>query len=108
MDLKEFFKPLFEGPRDAAFKPAPEIKPSDDVDVDPIAPDMGAEEPLSQDVNPMSSSDLQFFSKNVTSAAGKYNLEQDGFDPAALQEFAGALDGLVFQMYQTVQDPSQL
>ena len=54
----------------------------------------------------MSSSSLQFFSKNVQSAVSKYNLEQEGFDTSSLQGFAEGLDGLVFQMYQGVQEPA--
>jgi len=106
MELKEFFEhAMREGPLDSTFKAAPEIKPSDGIDpsMDPAA---GVEEPMTQDVSAMSASSLQFFTKNVQSAVSKYNLEQEGFDAAALTEFAGALDQLVFQMYQGVQEPA--
>jgi hypothetical protein len=108
-DLKEFFiHALREGPRDPAFKPAPEVKPSDGIDPgSDVPPPPDAEEPMTQDVAAMSASSLQFFSKNVQSAVGKYNLEGEGFDIAGLQAFAEALDGLVFQMYQGVQDPAE-
>ena len=106
MELKEFFiHALREGPGDPTFKAAPEVKPSDGVQGDEPVP--GAEEPMTQDVAAMSASSLQFFSKNVQSAVGKYNLEGEGFDGAGLQGFAEAHDGLVFQMYQGVQDPSE-
>ncbi len=108
MNLKEFFAPLIkEGPRDPTFKPAPEIKPSDDAGFDSAEIGLGGvEEPMTQDVAAMSASSLSFFSKNVQSAVSKYSLEQEGFNAQALQEFAGAMDELVFQMYQGVQEPA--
>ena len=106
MKLKEFFEhAIKEGPLDSTFKPAPEVKPSDGMDPN-LDPGAGAEEPMTQDVAAMSASSLQFFTKNVQSAVSKYNLEQEGFNAAALSEFAGALDELVFQMYQGVQEPA--
>jgi hypothetical protein len=106
MKLKEFFEhAIKEGPLDSTFKPAPEIKPSDGMDPN-LDPGAGAEEPMTQDVAAMSASSLQFFTKNVQSAVSKYNLEQEGFNAGALTEFAGALDELVFQMYQGVQEPA--
>lgn len=106
MDLKEFFEhAIKEGPRDATFKAAPEIKPSDGMEPALDAPPV--DEPMTQDVAAMSASSLQFFSKNVQSAVSKYNLETEGFNAQALQEFAGALDELVFQMYQGVQEPAE-
>ena len=101
MKLYEFFQPMFEGPMDSTFKPAPEI-PTDGADQAP--PGAGGPE-MTQDVAKMSASSLQFFTKNVQSAVSKYNLEEDGFDTSALEQFAGALDSLVFEMYQGVQDP---
>ena len=106
--LREFFvHALREGPADKTFKPAPEVKPSDDIAAEPVGPEMGGEEALTQDVSAMSNSSLSFFSKNVQSAVSKYNLEQEGFNTQALQEFASALDELVFQMYQGVQEPAE-
>lgn len=109
MDLKEFFVHAFvnEAPLDKTFKPAPTVKPGDGMDPGAaVGPEMGGEEPMSQDVAAMSASSLSFFAKNVQSAVSKYNLEAEGFNSSALQEFAGALDELVFQMYQGVQDPA--
>ena len=107
MDLREFFiHKLNEGPADATFKPAPSIKAGPDADLE-AAPEMGADDgTMTQDVAAMSASSLQFFSKNVQSAVSKYNLEAEGFDASALSQFAGALDGLAFQMYQGVQEPA--
>jgi hypothetical protein len=106
--LKEFFiHALKEGPTDATFKPAPQIKAGDGAElgaVDPAA--AGMEQPMTQDVSAMSASSLSFFAKNVASAISKYNLEQEGFDASSLEGFAQGLDGLVFQMYQGVQEPS--
>lgn len=109
MNLKEFFEhAISEGPRDGTFKPAPEIKPADGLDPEAsVSPEMGGDSAMTQDVAAMSNSSLQFFSKNVQSAVSKYSLEQEGFNTSALQEFAGALDELVFQMYQGVQEPSE-
>lgn len=105
MNLKEFFAPTIgEGPLDKTFKPSPAIPADGGIDMEPgidAVPDM------TQDVAKMSASSLQFFTKNVQSAVSKYsNLEQDGFDSTALEQFAGALDTLVFNMYQQVQEPA--
>jgi hypothetical protein len=112
MDLKEFFNPLIEGPRDPSFKPAPEIEvepeagalPPPEGGVDPAG--AGGDPAMTQDVAKMSASSLQFFTKNVQSAVSKYNMQDEGFDDQALQQFAGAMDSLVFGMYQSVQDPA--
>lgn len=105
MDLKEFFAPVLrEGPLDPTFHAAPEVKPSDASSSGDLPP---AEEPMTQDVAAMSASSLSFFSKNVQSAVSKYGLEQEGFNTAALQEFAAALDEMAFQMYQGVQEPAE-
>jgi hypothetical protein len=112
IDLKEFFvHALKEGPRDATFKPSPEIKAADSIDpaADPAAAgmDAGLDDPtMTQDVAAQSASSLQFFSKNVQSAVSKYNLESEGFDSSSLQTFAQGMDDLAFQMYQGVQDPA--
>lgn len=104
MNLKEFFvHKLQEGPLDSTFKSAPEIDANDGMGAEPGA---DAGEDMTQDVAAMSNSSLQFFTKNVQSAVSKYNLEQEGFDASALEQFAGALDELAFQMYQGVQEPS--
>lgn len=109
--LREFFiHALKEGPTDATFKPAPQIKPGDDAGLDPAAgadPAMGGDPAMTQDVAAMSASSLSFFAKNVQSAVNKYNLEQEGFDTSSLTGFAEGLDGLVFQMYQGVQEPGE-
>jgi len=107
--LKEFFiHALREGPGDPTFKPAPQVKAGDGVaepGIDPAG--AGGEDPaMTQDVSAMSASSLSFFAKNVASAISKYNLEQEGFDASSLQGFAQGLDGLVFQMYQSVQEPA--
>jgi len=110
MDLKEFFiHKLQEGPADPTFKPAPAVKASDAAGAEPVMdPAMGAADPaMTQDVAAMSNSSLSFFSKNVSSAVSKYNLESEGFDAGALQQFAEALDALCFQMYQGVQEPAE-
>lgn len=113
MNLKEFFvHKLQEGPGDPTFKKAPEI-PVDDPTVDPgIDPagaggDPDANPMMTQDVSKMSASSLQFFTKNVQSAVSKYNLEQEGFDAGALEQFAGAIDSMVQQMYEQVQEPAE-
>ena len=108
MNLKEFFEhAMNEGPRDGTFKPAPEIKPADGMDPEADAGALpGAEDPMTQDVAAMSASSLQFFSKNVGSVNQKLNLEGSGFDVAALEQYASGLDGMVFQLYQQVQEPT--
>lgn len=98
--LKEFFEPLLEGPSDPTFKPAPSVKPMDPAGspgMDTVAP------PPTQDVAKMSASSLSFFSKNVQSAASKFQLE--GFDPSGLQAFAASLDDACYQIYSQVQSP---
>lgn len=113
--LKEFFThALREGPADATFKPAPQIKAGDgataglDPAMDPAgAGGAGMDPTMTQDVSAMSASSLSFFAKNVASAISKYNLEQEGFDASSLEGFAQGLDGLVFQMYQGVQEPAE-
>jgi hypothetical protein len=106
IQLKEFFfNHLNEGPADATFKPAPQIKAAPGGDMDPGL-DAGMEPEMTQDVSAMSASSLQFFSKNVQSAVSKYNLEAEGFDTTSLQGFAEGMDQLVFQMYQGVQEPA--
>jgi hypothetical protein len=107
--LKEFFThALREGPADATFKPAPQIKAGDGATagLDPAMDPAGADPTMTQDVSAMSASSLSFFAKNVASAISKYSLEQEGFDASSLEGFAQGLDGLVFQMYQGVQEPS--
>lgn len=105
--LHEFFlHKLDEAPLDPTFQPAPAVKASDSIDADPAAqPSMG-DPAMTQDVAAMSNSSLSFFQKNVQSAMSKYGLEQSGFNGEALAQFATALDQLVFQMYQGVQDPA--
>lgn len=103
MNLKEFFKPMIEGPQDPTFAAAPEIKPMDGTG----EPGMDTMDPApTQDVAKMSASSLSFFSKNVQSAVSKYSLAEEGFDVGSLQAFAGALDNMAFQMYNQVQNPS--
>ena len=103
MDLKEFFiHKLNEGPLDGTFKPPVEV-PAEDPGAEAVP---GAEPEMTQDIAKMSASSLQFFTKNVQSAVSKFNLEQDGFDSSALEQFAGSLDALVFGYYQQVQDPA--
>ena len=108
--LLEFFAPaLREGPLDKTFKPPAEVPVDDGADMDPgMDPgmDAGGDPGMTQDVAKMSASSLQFFTKNVQSAVSKYNLEQEGFDAAALEQFAGALDSLAFQLYEQVQEPA--
>lgn len=115
MNLKEFFAPsLREGPLDKTFSPPPEVPVDGGADMgaepgmDPgMEPGMEGDPNMTQDVAKMSASSLQFFTKNVQSAVSKYaTLEQEGFDPSALEQFAGALDGLAFNMYQQVQEPA--
>lgn len=109
IDLREFFEhALHEGPGDATFKPAPQVKAAPPGGgVDPGMDDGGMEDPMmTQDVAAQSASSLQFFSKNVQSAVSKYNLEAEGFDSSSLETFAAGIDDLIFQMYQGVQDPS--
>jgi len=108
MDLKEFFAPIMEGPGDPTFKEPAEIPV--DGGIDPAGAGGGmppeGDPAMTQDVAKMSASSLQFFTKNVQSAVSKYNLQQEGFDDQALTQFAGALDALVFGMYQQVQEPA--
>jgi hypothetical protein len=109
MELKEFFiHKLNEGPADPTFQPAPAVKAGDGMD--PAAGGLSGDgmdpNAMTQDVSAMSASSLQFFAKNVQSAVSKYNLEAEGFDAGALSQFASALDELVFQMYQGVQEPA--
>lgn len=119
IELKEFFfHTIKEGPRDPAFKPAPEVEAEPGAGADAMPPagpgldaGMGGDMPpadlagMTQDVSAMSASSLQFFSKNVQSAVSKYDLEADGFDTSALMAFAGALDQMALQVYQQVQEP---
>jgi hypothetical protein len=108
-NLREFFvHKLYEGPRDPAFKPAPEIKPGDAAAIEPGLDAPAGDLPMTQDVAAMSASSLSFFAKNVQSAVSKFgDLAADGFDSSSLDQFAEALDGLVFQMYQGVQEPAE-
>jgi hypothetical protein len=103
--LKTFFEhSLREGPRDTTFKPAPEVKPVASATDD--APE--TELPPTQNVAPLESSELDFFAKNVQSAADKFaDLANEGFDTGALLQFASALDQLVGQMYQGIQEPAE-
>ena len=113
--LKEYFSfALVEGPHDTTFKPAPEVKPvaSSSTEEDPAAASLGgaaAPEPaMTQDVAPMEPAQLSFFAQNAQSAVEKFSdLANEGFDTAALDQFAAAVDGLVAQMYQGVQDPAE-
>ena len=103
MDLKEFFSPMLrEGPLDPTFKTGPEVPMEPGAELPP-----GAEPEMTQDVAKMSASSLQFFTKNVQSAVSKYNMQQEGFDDQALQQFAGALDALCFGLYEQVQEPAE-
>lgn len=105
--LQEFFiHALKEGPLDKTFEPAPEVEEPASSAI-PGEPGLGGEPEMTQDVSAMSNSSLSFFSKNVQSAVSKYNLEQEGFNTQALQQFASALDELAFQMYQGVQEPAE-
>lgn len=102
--IREFFlHKLQEGPRDPSFKPAPEVKPDDGIDAASVT-DPAADPAMTQDVAPME--ELSFFSQAARSAVSKYDLAADGFDSAALDAFASALDGMVEQAYSAVQDPS--
>jgi hypothetical protein len=104
--LLEFFQHVMsEGPLDKTFSAAPEIPAGgDEMGVEPGLEGAGD---MTQDVAKMSASSLQFFTKNVNSAASKYQLEQEGFDISSLHQFAGALDALVFGMYEGVQEPTE-
>lgn len=103
MDLKEFFfHKLQEGPLDGTFKPPVEVPVDAEAGAEGVP---GAEPEMTQDIAKMSASSLQFFTKNVQSAVSKYNLEQEGFDAQALEQFAGAMDALVFGYYQQVAEP---
>jgi hypothetical protein len=116
ISLREFFiHKLREGPLDGTFKPAPEVKadpaaggePGMDPEMDPVA-GPGGEPQMTQDVAPAQASELSFFSANAQSAVGKFeDLQSEGFDSQALIQFAGAMDALVAQIYQVVQDPSE-
>lgn len=105
--LTEFFEhALSEGPRDTTFKPAPEVKPvaSSSTDMEEPAADL----PPTQDVAPATPEELDYFAKNAQSAVAKFSdLANEGFDSAALVQFATALDQLVGQIYQAVQDPAE-
>lgn len=97
--LKEFFEPMVEGPTDPTFQAAPTVKPMDAAGqpgMDTLAPD-------TQDVAKMSATSLSFFSKNVQSAASKFQLE--GFDSSGLQAFAASLDDAAYNLYGQVQNP---
>ncbi|OGR26114.1 MAG: hypothetical protein A2139_08025 [Desulfobacca sp. RBG_16_60_12] len=103
--LQEFFHhSLVEGPRDTTFKPAPEVKPVTSSETDAPEADLAP----TQDMAPLESSKLDFFAKNVQSAADKFaDLANEGFDTGALLQFASALDQLVGQMYQGIQEPAE-
>ena len=113
ISLNEFFDfALREAPRDTTFKPAPAIKPVVSSSSDEMEPGaeagMDAEPALTQDVAPMDASELDFFAKNAQSAVAKFSdLANEGFDSEALTQFAHAMDQMVAQMYQTVQDPAE-